>query len=70
MTRFPYGEPDRNEEQEDLEPREAPTCKHCGMEDLEWVDIGMGRWRLYEGQKLHDCLKRPASLADFEDLSS
>ena len=37
------------------EPSENATCKRCGKEDLEWVDIGCGRWRLYDGMKPHVC---------------
>lgn len=47
-------------------PREPPTCKFCGTPDLEWVDIGGGRWRLYEGRKLHKCPK-PSALDAFKD---
>lgn len=40
---------------EDPEPRDPPTCDRCGTRDLEWVDIGGGRWRLYKGLKPHVC---------------
>ncbi len=54
---------------DEYEPSEAPTCKRCGAEDLEWVDIGGSkpRWRLFEGMKMHVC--PAASVDDFEDLT-
>lgn len=65
MSRFlahgQFGEQDDTDE-----PREPPTCKRCGATDLEWVDIGMGRWRLYEGMKLHVC--KQISADEFPDL--
>lgn len=48
-------------------PREPPTCNRCGTGDLEWVDIGGGRWRLYEGQRLHKCAK-PSAKDVFADV--
>lgn len=44
----------------------SPTCKFCGKPALEWVDVGGGRWRLYEGMKLHVCPK-PSAKEAFKD---
>lgn len=51
----------------DDEDQGSPTCKFCGAPELEWVDIGMGRWRLYEGQRMHKC--PDTTMDDFEDLT-
>lgn len=39
------------------------TCRRCGVEGLEWVDVGGAnkRWRLYDGDRLHTC---PSATAD------
>lgn len=51
--------------------RQPPTCDRCGVENLEWVDIGMGRWRLYESDSNnpHTCKRvNPAEADEFETL--
>lgn len=48
------------------EPREPPTCKHCGKRGLEWVHTGE-RWRLMDGRKFHVCSNDNA-IDDFEVL--
>jgi len=34
------------------------TCRCCGKERLRWV-LMEGKWRLYEGERLHDCKVNP-----------
>ncbi len=48
-------------------PPITKKCDRCGATDLEWVDVGGGRWRLYEGLKLHKC-KRPSIAEAFKDV--
>lgn len=66
MSRRHFNPLAEREERSD-EPREAPTCRRCGVEELEWIDVGMGRWRLYEGQKPHVC--PDTTMHHFEDLT-
>lgn len=48
-------------------PAKEVTCNRCGATGLEWIDIGMRRWRLYDGMKLHVC--PDTTMHDFEDLT-
>ena len=70
MSRWPYSsvEPEHETDRDDDEPRDPPKCKFCGAEDLEWVDIGMNRWRLYDGKTMHNCRNKAASIDDFEEV--
>lgn len=49
-------------------PTEEVVCNRCGRGGLEWVDIGVGRWRLYEGDKLHVCKSQQPDASDFAPI--
>ena len=36
----------------------SKTCRCCGRRGLQWGQH-QGKWRLFEGQKLHNCPQNP-----------
>ena len=34
------------------------TCRCCGKSNLSWKQVA-GKWRLFDGQQLHDCPVNP-----------
>lgn len=64
-----WDEPKFEDEPDGDRPPGPVTCNRCGEEDLEWIDIGSGKWRLYpiDDKKPHVC-KPDAS--DFGPIKS
>lgn len=55
-------------EADERNDEDGATCTRCGKSGLEWVDIGIGRWRLYEGKKLHVCESQKPDASDFKPI--